>query len=90
MTLNIMSWKFFRGVVGDQAEDSARASQNLAKRSGSNLWISVADRLLADALEVQGKHAEAEAARAEATGVAEGLPEGVRRSEDGERKDVCQ
>lgn len=84
-----MSWKFFRGVVGDQAENSARASQKLAKKSGDSLWISVADGLLADTLEVQGKHAEAVAARKEATAVAEGLPVGVQRFEDrGDEGDV--
>ena len=82
ITLNFMSWKFFRGVVGDQAENSARASQKLAKKSGDRLWISVADGLLADTLEVQGKLAEAEAARKEATVVAEGLPVGVQRFEE--------
>lgn len=89
ITLNFMSWKFFRGVVGDQAENSARASQKLAKKSGDSLWISVADGLLADTLEVQGKHVEAEAARKEATVVAEGLPVGVQRFEEGGEEEVC-
>jgi len=89
ITLNFMSWKFFRGVVGDQAENSARASQKLAKKSGDNLWISVADGLLADTLEVQGKHAEAVAARKEATAVAEGLPVGVQRFEDRGDEGMC-
>jgi len=90
ITLNFMSWKFFRGVVGHQAENSARASQNLAKKSGSNLWISVADGLLADTLEVQGKHGEAEAARNEATAVAEALPDGLQRFKEGGSKEACQ
>jgi len=89
ITLNFMSWEFFRGVVGDQAENSARASQKLAKKSGDRLWISVADGLLADTLEVQGKHAEAEAARKEATAVAEGLPVRVQRFEDAVEEEMC-
>ena len=89
ITLNFMSWKFFRGVVGDQAENSARASQKLAKKSGDNLWISVADGLLADTLEMQGKHEEAEAAAEEAMRIAEGLPEGLQRFAEGAEKN-CQ
>ncbi len=82
ITLNFMSWKFFRGVVGDQAENSARASQKLAKKSGDNLWISVADGLLAESLEVQGKTAEAEGVGREGREIAEGLPVGLRRFVD--------
>lgn len=63
MVLNFMSWKFFRGVVGDQAERSARASQNLAHQCMNGLWISVSAGLLADTLEVAGRNDEAERAR---------------------------
>ncbi len=41
MTLSVMSAKFFKGVVGDQAEKSARAGQNMAYKSGMKLWMSV-------------------------------------------------
>lgn len=74
MTLNFMSWKFFRGVVGDQAEKSARASQTLAIKGMDALWGSVAAGVLADTLEVQRRGPEAEGVRAEGRRVAGGLP----------------
>ncbi|KAI9802877.1 MAG: hypothetical protein M1833_001476 [Piccolia ochrophora] len=63
MILHFVSWKFFTGVVGDQAEKSVRAAWQLAKRGDNDLWISVAEGMMADTLEVQGKTAEARAAR---------------------------
>ena len=63
MVLNFMSWKFFRGVVGEQAERSARASQSLAHQCMNGLWMSVSAGLLADTLEVAGRNEEADRAR---------------------------
>lgn len=74
-----MSYKFFRGVVGEQAEKSARASLSMAKKGKDTLWISVADAGLAEALEVQGKAQEAEAARKEGRELAEMLPKVMQR-----------
>jgi hypothetical protein len=74
MTLNFMSWKFFRGVVGDQAEKSARASQNLARKGMDRLWASVAAGVLSDTLEVMGRVAEAEDVRREGREIAKTLP----------------
>jgi Cohesin loading factor len=71
ITLNFMSWKFFRGVVGEQAEKSSRASLRLAKKGMDGLWTSVAEGMLADSLEVQGKLEEARVMREEAMKSAE-------------------
>lgn len=92
MTLNLMSWKFFRGVVGQQAEKSARASQSLANKGQDTLWMSVSAGLLGDTLEIQGRTGEADAVRVEGSRVAGTLPQAVQRFEpDGiqsMRKDV--
>ena len=61
--LNFMCYRFFTGVVGDQAEKSARAGLKLARREGNPLWVSVAEGMLSDTLEVQGRREEAAAAR---------------------------
>ena len=73
--------RFFKGVVGEQAEKSARASQSMAKKGRDRLWLCVASGCLAGSLEVQGKGPEAEEMRREAMLLAEGLPEGVVRRE---------
>lgn len=83
ITLNFMSWKFFKGVVGEQAEKSARASLSLARKGGDRLWWSVADGVLGDTLEVQGKGAEAEGVRREGREIAAGLEGGLCRVVEG-------
>ncbi|KAI9813789.1 MAG: hypothetical protein M1827_003579 [Pycnora praestabilis] len=89
VTLNFMSWRFFRGVVGEQAEKSARAGMTLAKKGRNSLWTSVAGNMLADTLEVQGKFTEAATTRTEAIGLAESLSPGLYRmvAEDGQERD---
>jgi hypothetical protein len=77
-----MTDKFFRGVVGDQAEKSARASSAMARKSGSMLWTSVCDEMLAESLAIQGKRVEAERAKEDALRVAEKLPVGLQRRRD--------
>lgn len=66
IALSLMQVKLFQGIVGDQAMKSARAASQQAKRSGSNLWMSVADGMLASSLEVQGLTAEAWSVRQDA------------------------
>jgi hypothetical protein len=66
ITLNIMCGKFFFNVVGSQAEKSAQAASVQARRSGNPLWKSVADRMLAECYEVNGKRSEAQAAMSQA------------------------
>lgn len=70
ITLSIMCKKFFVGVVGEQAEKAARAASIQGHSSGSKLWMSVADGMLAQTLETQGKMAEAQTVMAEARRVA--------------------
>ncbi|KAL9112711.1 MAG: hypothetical protein Q9227_003014 [Pyrenula ochraceoflavens] len=79
ITLSLMSNKFFKGVVGDQAEKSARAGQAVAKKSGNPLWISVTDGMLAETLEKQGKLEEAGRARHEAIRMLHALPPKIRK-----------
>ncbi|KAL8732009.1 MAG: hypothetical protein Q9181_004086 [Wetmoreana brouardii] len=90
ITLNFMSYKFFKGVVGEQAEKSARASENLARKGMDALWQSVSAGLVADTLEMAGKGEEAERMRRVGREIARGLPEGVVMWEDkeGEEGDV--
>lgn len=57
--LNVMCSRFFSNVVGDQAEKSAMAGVYQAQRSGSLLWRSVADGMMAKCYDVQGKKTEA-------------------------------
>ncbi|MCJ1456119.1 hypothetical protein MMC28_006478 [Mycoblastus sanguinarius] len=77
MVLNFMSWKFFRGVVGEQAEKSARASQSLAVKCMDGLWMSISAGVLGDTLEAAGRVEEAEKARQSGFRTAGSLPDGV-------------
>ncbi|KAJ5752276.1 hypothetical protein N7520_009193 [Penicillium odoratum] len=79
MTLTFMSWKYFRGVVGEQAEKSARAGRAMAKRANDRLWASVTDEMLADTLERQGKSDEARGVREEGQRLIMSLPPGLKR-----------
>ena len=81
MTLSFLSWKFFRGVLGDQAEKSARTSHQSAKMAMDRLWMSVSAGILGDALEIQGRGREAEAVKQEGRNIAAGLPAAVQRVE---------
>lgn len=80
MVLNIMSWKFFSGVIGEQADKSARASLTLAKKGGDSLWTCVAAGVLADTLEAAGRINEAEQARLEGQKYARELPDRIREA----------
>lgn len=77
-----MSWKFFRGVVGEQAEKSAKASVSLAKKGRDSLWMSVADGVLGETLACQGKGEEAEMVRKEGLEIAARLPVSMQREVD--------
>ncbi|KAJ5719632.1 hypothetical protein N7493_007210 [Penicillium malachiteum] len=79
MTLTFMSWRYFRGVVGEQAEKSARAGRAMAKRANDRLWASVTDEMLADTLERQGKGDEARGVREEGQRLIMSLPPGLKR-----------
>ena len=79
LSLALMTDRFFRGVVGEQAEKSAKASSAMARKSGNMLWTSVCDGMLADSLAIQGKRGAAEKSRDDAVRVAESLPVGLQR-----------
>lgn len=81
MTLTFMSWKYFRGVVGEQSEKSARAGRAMAKRANDRLWVSVTDEMLAETLERQGKGEEARGVREEGHRVMMGLPPALKKAE---------
>ena len=77
MTLTFLSWRFFRGVVGEQAEKSAKTSHHTARMGSDRLWMSVSAGVLGDALEIQGRLQEAEAVKEEGRKLAAGLPAAV-------------
>lgn len=79
MTLTFMSWKYFRGVVGEQAEKSVRAGRAMAKRANDRLWASVTDEMLAETLERHGKGDEARSVREEGQRLITGLPPSLKR-----------
>jgi hypothetical protein len=71
-----MCSRFFANVVGNQAEKSAKAASFQAKNSGNVLWMSVADGMLAQNYEVQGKKFEAQVKLEEANMLAQqAMPE---------------
>lgn len=74
ITLTFMSWKYFRGVVGQQSEKSAMAGRAVAKKANDALWVSVTDEMLAETLDRQGKVDDARVVREEALRVMMGLP----------------
>ena len=82
ITLNFMAEKFFRGVVGEQPQKSARSALSLARRGHNDLWTSVADGLLAETLDTQGMAAEAQQVRREAEDIAGRLPVSMQREAD--------
>jgi hypothetical protein len=86
IVLNFMSWKFFRGVVGEQAEKSARASQTLAQKCMDGLWISVSAGVLGDTLEAAGRIEEAKRARESGGLTASSLPEALQHAMKRERE----
>ncbi len=87
MTLSVMSAKFFKGVVGEQAEKSARAGQYMAYKSGMKLWMSVSSGMLAETLERQGKREEAGRLEVQALRLAGQMPRRVQRFEGDESAD---
>jgi hypothetical protein len=78
ITLNFMSFKYFRGVVGPQAQKSASSAEALAKKGQDALWTSVAHGLLAETLETQARRARRGAAAAAGHVAARGRAADVR------------
>ena len=77
LALILMSDKFFKGVVGDQAMKCAKAASHQARRSGDPLWLSVAQGMEAECLEIMGKTDDAKKIRDAAEKITKDLPEGV-------------
>jgi hypothetical protein len=75
-----MSWKYFRGVVGEQSEKSAMAARAMARKADDKLWTSVTEELLAETLDRQGKTGEARALRDKADTALLGLPLVLKRT----------
>ena len=78
--LTFMSWKYFRGVVGEQSEKSAMAARATAGKADDKLWMSVSQEWLADTLDRQGKAGDARAARSEADKMLETLPAALKKT----------
>jgi hypothetical protein len=76
--LSIMRAKLFGGVVGVQATKSARAAVQQTRASGTVLWQSVAQGMLADTYETDGKVAEARKARGDGVRLANEVAERIR------------
>ncbi|KAK2803864.1 hypothetical protein FQN50_006872 [Emmonsiellopsis sp. PD_5] len=74
IALTFMSWKYFRGVVGEQSEKSSKAARAMARKADDKLWVSVTEDLLAATLDSQGKAGEARAVREQADVALLGLP----------------
>ncbi|KAL8802892.1 MAG: hypothetical protein Q9182_003508 [Xanthomendoza sp. 2 TL-2023] len=87
ITLSLMSHKFFKGVVGEQSEKSARASENLARKGMDALWRSVSAGVVGETMELAGRGEEAERVRGVGREIARGLPEGVVRWEEEEEEE---
>lgn len=74
ISMSFMTAMFFKDIVGEQAEKSAKAARHLARGAGSALWTCVTDGMLADTLAKHGKREEAAAALGEARELAAQLP----------------
>lgn len=59
ITMNLMTSMFFEGIIGEQAEKSAKVGKTLSQRAKSSLWQVVAGGMLSSTLEKCGKHEEA-------------------------------
>lgn len=78
-----MAERFFRGVVGEQSQKSARSALSMARKWKNDIWTSVAEGLLAESLETQGMLAEADQARRDAREIAARLPAVMQREMPG-------
>ncbi|KAB8416408.1 hypothetical protein FH972_024927 [Carpinus fangiana] len=75
--MSFLHSQMFNGQVGDQALNSARNAQDLAKNSGSVLWACVTDGIAATAMEKNGMGEQAQKALEHGIKLAERLPGGV-------------
>ncbi|KAJ9641976.1 hypothetical protein H2199_005191 [Coniosporium tulheliwenetii] len=91
ISMSFMTAMFFKDIVGEQAEKSAKAARHLARGAGSALWTCVADGMLADTLVKHGKREEAAAVLGEARELAAQLPEELgKRAEEKRQATVTE
>ncbi|KAI5305628.1 hypothetical protein KEM55_008920, partial [Ascosphaera atra] len=74
-----MAWKYFRGVIGPQAEKNVTAACAMAKSADNKLWRSITEELLADTLESYGRHKDAIVARKRADMSLAALPPALKQ-----------
>jgi hypothetical protein len=78
--MNAMTSMFFKDIVGEQADKSTATARVLAQRAENSLWEAVANGMMANTMDRQGKGQLAEKTRRDAEQLVEKLPEGVRNS----------
>lgn len=76
--MNTMTERFFDGIVGKQAINSATAGRQLARRSQDPLWITVGDGLYRDTMKRNGDPAGAVQAEQQVRTFMGKLPDDVR------------
>ncbi|KAF1353582.1 cohesin loading factor [Delphinella strobiligena] len=77
VTMNLMNATFFKDIVGEQAENSARVGQTLARKCANPLWCAVASGMLARTSELCGLKESMVAAREEGLEAMGKLPYGL-------------
>ena len=82
LTMNLLSDKFFKDIIGQQTEKCASTGRNLAGKAGDPLWLAVADEMYASVLERSGNGVRAEELRAEGLMSLNKVPVGVRQALD--------
>lgn len=82
MVLSVVSWRFYKGVVGEQAEKSARASKAMALKIGDALWTAACISMLADTLQLEGRLQDAAVERRHGGLIVARLPTMVQQTID--------
>lgn len=77
VTMNLMTATFFKDIVGEQAQNSARVGQTLALKCANPLWCAVASGMLARTSELCGLKEGMVAAREEGLKAMGKLPDGL-------------
>lgn len=80
LTMNLLSDKFFKNIIGQQTEKCASTGRNLASKAGDPLWVAVADEMYASVLERSGNGEKAEELRADGFMCLSKVPVGVRQA----------
>ncbi|KAI5302036.1 hypothetical protein KEM56_001107, partial [Ascosphaera pollenicola] len=78
LAVTFLAWKYFSGVISEQAEKNTMLAHATAKLADNKLWRSITEELLADSLERHGKPREAVAAKRRADAIVATLPPALR------------